>query len=239
VVGEEPHSEWLGDSMSVAVEEKEESLLRAAYATSIPVVMVSLVGRPANIRWMAENIPAILWAYLPGTEGAGPVAEVIFGDYNPSGRLPISFPRDANQIPVVYDARRYESGEISTKYEPLYPFGYGLSYTEFQYDHLKVPTSIAVGKNVKISVQVKNIGEVEGEEVVQVYLKDSWASVTRPLRSLKAFKKVSLKAGEEKTVELELGPRQLGLYNEDLQFVQEKREILITIGDKATKCTLV
>jgi len=239
VVGEEPHSEWLGDSMSLALEEKEESLLRAAYATSIPVVMVSLVGRPANIRWMAENIPAILWAYLPGTEGAGPVAEVIFGDYNPSGRLPISFPRDANQIPVVYNARRYESGEISTKYEPLYPFGYGLSYTEFQYDHLKVPTSIAVGKNVKISVQVKNIGEVEGEEVVQVYLKDSWASVTRPLRSLKAFKKVSLKAGEEKTVELELGPRQLGLYNEDLQFVQEKREILITIGDKATKCTLV
>jgi beta-glucosidase len=230
VVGEEPHSEWLGDTMSMNFEQIEEDMLKASHATGIPVVMVSVVGRPQQMQWADQHIPAILWAYLPGTEGAMPIAETLFGTYNPSGKLTISFPRDANQIPVVYNARRYECHEITTKYDPLYPFGYGLSYTAFKYSQLKVPKSVECGKTLKITVKVKNTGDMDGHEVVQLYLKDIYASLTRPLKSLKAFKKVFLKAGEEKVIHLELSDQELSLYDEYLNFVEEKREIEVQVA---------
>ncbi len=239
IVGEEPHSEWLGDSMSMAMEEEEEGLLRAAVATGIPVVMVGMIGRPQQLMWADEHVASILWAYLPGTEGAEPIADVLFGDYNPSGHTSISFPKNANQIPVVYNARSYECYEITTKYEPLYPFGYGLSYTEFKYSHLQVPKEVFTGKGMDVSVKVKNMGSVEGATVVQLYLKDMYASVTRPLKSLKAFKKVTLVPGEEKTIVMRLSPKDLSLYDEYLNLVEEKRKIEVQIGDQSKKFSLI
>lgn len=239
VVSEEPHSEWLGDSMDLAMEQEESALLKAAFATGVPVVMVSLLPRPVNITWEADNLGAIVWAYSPGTEGAGPIAEVLFGDVNPCGRLPISFPRHTGQIPVVYNARSYVSDEINTRYDPLYPFGFGLSYTQFEYRELRLPASVNIGEEMEVSVRVKNVGAVEGCDVVQLYLKDVYASVTRPLKSLKAFASVSLQAGEEKTVRLKLGPQQLGLYDEDLQFVQEPRAIDVMIAELEARFELV
>ncbi len=239
VVGEEPHSEWLGDSMTMKLEQMEEDMLKVSFETGIPVVMVSVIGRPQHMIWADEYIPSILWAYVPGTEGAEPIAEVLFGEYNPSGRLTISFPKDANQIPVVYNARSYECDEIKTKYEPLYPFGYGLSYTEFKYSDLIVKEKVEIGKGLEVSVKVKNIGKVDGAEVVQLYLKDMYASVTRPLKSLKAFEKVFLKAGEERVVILKLGIKELSLFDEYLNLVEEKREIEVQIGSQTKKFKLV
>ena len=232
VISEEPHAEWLGDSMDLKLEDSEAQMLEAAAATGLPVALVSLLGRPLNISWAAENIPAILWAYSPGTEGADAIAHVLFGDFNPCGRLPLSFPRDATQIPVVYNARSYVSDEISTRYDPLYPFGHGLSYTQFEYSDLQAPPTVRVGQGINVSVKVKNIGRVDGTEVIQLYLKDRYASVTRPLKSLKGIERVFLKAGEQQTVNLTLTPRHLSLYDENLKLVEESREIEIQIADQ-------
>ncbi|MBT8114945.1 MAG: glycoside hydrolase family 3 C-terminal domain-containing protein [Arenicella sp.] len=232
VVSEEPHAEWYGDSMELGFEEPEEALLRAAIATGIPVVVVSVIGRPLNVSWLDDQVAAMLWAYLPGTEGAQPVADILFGEHNPCGRLPISFPRDASHVPVVYNARNYESDEINTRYDPLYSFGYGLSYTDFTYSKLKVPAEVKSGEEVEVTITVSNAGKVDGSEVVQLFLRDIFASVTRPLKSLKAFARVSLKAGESKTVSLTLTPHQLSLYDEDLKFVEEARPVEALIGDQ-------
>lgn len=239
VISEEPHSEWVGDSMELGLEEAEDEILRASVATGIPVVMVSVLGRPLNVTWADANVAAILWAYLPGTEGAAPIAELLFGDANPSGRLPISFPKDSSHVPVVYNARSYQSDEISTRYEPLYEFGYGLSYTEFEYRDLLVANEVRVGENLEVSVTVKNVGKRSGDEVVQLYLRDQFATVTRPLKSLQAFARVSLQAGESETVILKLSPKELSLYDEDLNFVQELRAIDVLIGDQISEFRIV
>jgi len=235
VISEEPHAEWFGDSMDMQLEEQESNTLMASFETGIPVVMVSLLGRPQNVSWAHDNIPSILWAYLPGTEGAEAIAEILFGAYNPSGRLPLSFPQDSSQIPVVYNARIYDSEEISTKYEPLYHFGFGLSYSQFEYSDLQVHKEIKTGQHLDVSIKVKNIGKVAGSEVVMLYLKDMYSSVTPPLKSLKSFARVSLEPGEEKTVFLKLGPAQLSLYDEDLNFIEEPREIEVQIGNQFEK----
>jgi beta-glucosidase len=232
VLSEEPHAEWFGDSMDLKLEDDEAEMLAAASATGIPVVMVSLLGRPLNISWAAENLAAILWAYSPGTEGADAIAEILFGDFNPCGRLPISFPRDATQIPVVYNARNYQCDEINTRYDPLYPFGYGLSYTRFEYSGLLVPEKVELGEGVDVSVTVRNVGDVDGCEVVQLYLRDQYASVTRPLKLLKAFARADLRAGEEQQVLLSVSPRELSLYNEELELVEEAREIEVIVADQ-------
>ena len=230
VVGETPHSEWLGDSMDLAIEKEELDLLKAAKETNLPLVMVSVIGRPVNMNWPQENLSSILWAYLPGTFGAEAIADCLFGDYNPSGKLPISFPKDGNQIPVVYNARRYTSAEIYTKYDPLYPFGYGLSYTEFEYSNLQVLDQVKLGDDCLISLDVKNIGNFAGDEVVQLYLQDQYASVTRPIKSLKGFKKIQLQPNETISVTFKLTEDDLSLYDEDLLWVEEKRKIEIQIG---------
>jgi beta-glucosidase len=231
VISEEPHAEWVGDSMELGLEQDEDKILRASVATGIPVVMVSVIGRPLNMSWADANVAAMLWAYLPGTEGAAPIAELLFGDANPSGRLPISFPRDGSHLPVVYNARSYQSGEISTRYDPLYEFGHGLSYTQFEYSNLQVASKVSVGDDLDVSITVKNIGKHAGDDVVQLYLRDQFATVTRPLKSLQAFTRVSLQAGAIETVTLTLSPRELSLYDENLNFVEEPRVIDILIGD--------
>jgi beta-glucosidase len=239
VISEEPHSEWVGDSMELGLEAAEDKILRASVATGLPVVMVSVLGRPLNVTWADTHVEAMLWAYLPGTEGAGPIAELLFGDVNPSGKLPISFPKDGSHVPVVYNARSYQSGEISTRYDPLYEFGFGLSYTTFTYHDLQVASDIAIGKDLEVSVTVTNVGEWAGDEVVQLYLRDKFATVTRPLKSLQAFARISLQASESKTVTLKLTPKELSLYDEDLNFVQERRSIEVLIGDQSAQFSIV
>lgn len=230
IVGEEPHSEWFGDSMSMSIESDELAMLKKAINTGIPLIMVGLLARPQDITWIESKVDAILWAYVPGTEGALPIAETLFGDYNPSGRTTISFPKNGNQIPVVYNARSYECDEIKTRYEPLYPFGYGLSYTNFVYEVLIVPETVQAGEALAVQVQITNTGSRDGEEVVQLYLKDLYATVTRPLKSLKSFKKVFFRKGETKVIRFKLGADELSLYNESLDYVEEKRKIELQIG---------
>ena len=238
VVTEEPHSEWLGDSFDLYIEEDELNLLKAANRTNIDVVMVSLLGRPQKLKWQAKNIPAILWAYYPGSEGSKPLVDILFGDVNPSGKTPMTFPVNANQIPIVYNARRYDSFDISTKYEPLYPFGHGLSYTTFEYSDIQTSNNVKLGEEVIVSINVTNTGNVEGTEVVQLYLVDQFASVTRPMKSLKGFKRVSLKPQETKQVSMILGKHELSIYNEYLEYVEEAREIEVQIGNQSTLITI-
>jgi beta-glucosidase len=239
VVGEEPHSEWLGDSFDLQIEDDEFALLKSAKNTDIPVVMVSMVGRPQKLIWMDQNIPAILQTYYPGTEGAIPVAQTIFGDICPSGKTAISFPKDGNQIPIVYNARRYQSGDVFTKYDPLYPFGYGLSYTTFEYSDLFTPSQVERGQGLHFEVSVKNTGAVEGKEVVQVYLEDLYASVTRPLKSLKAYQKISLLPGEKKTIHFYLDTNQLSLYNENFELIEEARKIKLMVGNQSKEFEII
>lgn len=233
VISEEPHAEWYGDSMELALEEQEDAMLKAAATIGIPMVAVAVLGRPLNIKWLNDKASALLWAYLPGTEGAIPIAETLFGDCNPSGKLPISFPVDGSHVPTLYNARSYESGEISTWYEPLYEFGFGLSYTQFSYGQLSVPETVEQGEPLIATVQVTNTGERSGDEVVQLYLKDLLASVTRPLKSLKGFKRITLAPGESALVSFTLTPELMSLYNEELEFVQEKRPIRLMIAEQS------
>jgi beta-glucosidase len=239
VISEEPHSEWVGDSMELGLEDAQDQILRASVATGIPVVMVSVIGRPLNVTWADANVAAMLWAYLPGTEGAEPIADLLFGDANPSGRLPVSFPKDGSHVPVVYNARSYLSDEISTRYEPLYEFGHGLSYTQFVYSDLKVASQVRVGDDLTVSIKVTNVGQRAGDNVVQLYLRDQFATVTRPLKSLQAFARVSLQAGDSQIVTLTLSPRELSLYDEELNLVEEPRLIDVLIGDQIAEFQIV
>ena len=239
IIGEEPHSEWLRDSFNSHIEDDEFALLKSAKNTDIPVVMVSIIGRPQKLVWMEEHIPAILWAYYPGTEGAFQVAQTIFGDFSPSGKTAISFPKDANQIPIVYNPRRYQSGEIYTKYDPLYRFGYGLSYSTFEYNNLHTPSQIKIGEGINLEISVKNTGNVAAKEVVQIYLEDLYASVTRPLKSLKAYRKIDLNPGEVKVVHFHLDSNQLSLYNENLEFVEEPRRVKLMIANLSQEFDIV
>jgi beta-glucosidase len=229
IISEEPHAEWTGDSPDLSLDENEMRVLKASVHTGIPVVMVTIIGRPQNLSWAQENVPSILLTYLPGTEGARAISDTLFGDYNPGGRLSITFPKNASQIPLVYNSR------INSKYEPLYPFGYGLSYTKFEYSMIQIPKEIKFGHGIEISVKVKNVGLLEGNEVVQVYFKDEYASVIRPLKELKAFEKIFLKPNEEKVLTFNIEGERLRILNEDLEFVEESRKIEVQIGSESGK----
>lgn len=219
----------------------QEDLLRALVATGKPVIAVLMNGRPLAIPWVAENVPAILETWFSGTQGGNAIADVLVGDYNPSGKLPITFPRSAGQIPLFYNAKntgrpidpnnKYTSKYLDAPNTPLYPFGYGLSYTNFNYSDLKVshksftPTDV-----VKIQVDVTNTGPHAGEEIVQLYVRDLVGSVTRPIRELKGFQKISLKKGERRTVTFELSARDLRFYNAQLRFKYETGDFDIWVG---------
>lgn len=196
-------------------------LLKAVIKTGKPVVLVLIKGRPLNLNWAAENVPAIIDAWYPGQEGGNAVADVIFGDYNPAGRLPISVPKSVGQLPVYYNSRfpeKHDYLEIDAK--PLYSFGYGLSYTTFDYQNLKIATNTAK-RIVNVSFDLKNSGAVDGEEVVQLYLKNKTSSVVLPVKQLKQFKRVFLKAGEQKTLHFTLNKDDLEIYNINMRWIVE------------------
>lgn len=202
---------------------RQEELLKAVAALGKPVVLVLLNGRPLSINWAAENIPAILEAWEPGTEGGNAVADILFGDAVPGGKLPVGFPRKGSHAPLYYARNATHSPEGSPMYNPrywdglptpLYPFGYGLSYTTFTFSNLKVSAAqVKVGSSLTVSVDVTNTGAVAGDEVTQLYIHQKWGTDTRPMRELKGFERVTLQPGESKTVTFELGPDELGYWS--------------------------
>ncbi|TXK24929.1 beta-glucosidase [Pontibacter qinzhouensis] len=211
---------------------KQLELLQAVVKTGTPVVVVLIKGRPLNLNWMAAHVPAILDAWYPGQEGGNAIADVLFGDYNPAGRLPISVPKHVGQLPVYYNAKRPAPHDyVETDAKPLYSFGHGLSYSKFDYSQLEVSTAEEQGSiQVKVQVTVKNNGSRDGDEVVQLYLRDNVSSTVTPAKQLKKFQRVHLKAGEQKTVELELNAEDLMLLDTKMQWVVEPGKFTIMVG---------
>jgi beta-glucosidase len=220
---------------------RQEEMLKAVAALGKPVVLVLLNGRPLSVNWAAENIPAILEAWEPGTEGGNAVADILFGDVNPGGKLPVSFPRKGSHAPLYYARNLTHSPEGSQMYNPrywdglpvpLYPFGFGLSYTTFEFSNLKVSKAkVKIGKSVTVSVDVKNTGSVAGDEVAQLYIHQKWGTDTRPMRELKGFERITLQPGETKTVTFKLGPDELRYWSTNAgKWVQDAASFDIWVG---------
>ncbi|HEY5975071.1 MAG TPA: glycoside hydrolase family 3 C-terminal domain-containing protein, partial [Geobacteraceae bacterium] len=198
---------------------RQEELLKAVSSMGNPVVLVLLNGRPLSINWAAEHVPAILEAWEPGTEGGNAVADILFGDVNPGGKLPVCFPRNGNHAPLYYARTTTHAPESNPNYRsrywdspttPLYLFGFGLSYTSFAFSNLKLSSSqVKVGQSLTVTVDVTNTGKVAGDEVVQLYIHQKWGSDSRPMRELKGFERVTLQPDETKTVTFHLGPDKL------------------------------
>jgi beta-glucosidase len=219
---------------------KQEELIRAIHQTGIPFVVVLMNGRPLTIPWISENAPAILETWFLGVEAGNAIADVLFGDVNPSGKLTLSFPRAVGQIPIYYNHKntgrppgeeKYTSKYIDVPVTPLYPFGFGLSYTTFEYANLQVnPKQISGDQAVTITVEVRNTGKREGRETVQLYINDRVASVTRPVKELKAFQKINLAAGDKTTVSFRVSPDQLAFYNFEMKRVTEPGMFGVFVG---------
>jgi beta-glucosidase len=235
---------WSGEASSMAnisLAECQKELLKEMLATGKPVVLVLANGRPMTIAWENENVPAIIEAWHGGTMAGAGLADVLFGDFNPSGKLTTTFPVSVGQIPVYYNHRNtgrpYIDGyKFTTKYldipnEPLYPFGYGLSYTQFEYGNIYLSdTLLSSEQQLKAEITIKNIGEVDGEEVVQLYIRDIAASVSRPVKELKGFQKIEIAKGEAKTATFTITSEELKFYNYDLKYDWEPGEFEIMIG---------
>jgi len=213
----------------------QKELLQALKETGKPLVLVLVNGRPLSLNWEKENISAILETWYPGEEGGNAIADVLFGDYNPGGKLPISFPQSVGQIPVYYNRKPSSFGEyISTDARALFPFGHGLSYTEFSYSDLKItPPQVNSLEEVKVSFKVKNTGSREGDEVIQLYICDRVASVERPVKELKGFKRLTLQPGEEREVMFTLFPEQLAFYDEFMRLIVEPGVFEVMIGSSS------
>ena len=216
----------------------QQQLLEEVYKVNQNIVLVLMNGRPLAITWADERIPAIVEAWQLGTQSGNAIAEVLFGDYNPAGKIPMTFPRSIGQVPIYYN--HYNTGRPGPKPEvfwshysdesskPLYPFGYGLSYTKFEYSNLQINNSNPSA--IKVSVTVKNTGSFTGEEVTQLYIHDKVASVVRPVKELKGFSKYTLKPNESKLVEFVLTNKELGFYNNNGEFIVEPGEFDVMIG---------
>ncbi|HTX89598.1 MAG TPA: beta-glucosidase BglX, partial [Anaerolineales bacterium] len=220
---------------------RQEELLQAVAALGKPVVLVLLNGRPLSINWAAEHIPAILEAWEPGTEGGNAVADLLFGDANPGGKLPVTFPRKASHAPLYYartlshqpeDAFMYRSRYWDGPTTPLYPFGFGLSYTAFSYADLKVSApQVKLGGALSVTVEVSNTGKAAGDEVVQLYIHQKWGRDSRPLRELKGFQRIGLQPGEKKTVTFQLGPDELSYWSTNARGrVQDAADFDVWVG---------
>lgn len=222
---------------------QQQELLETIYAENKNIVLVLMNGRPLILNWADENIPSIIEAWHLGTESGNAIADVLFGEYNPSGKLPMSFPRSVGQLPLYYNTKNtgrpntenpdsvFWSHYTDEKNDPLYPFGYGLSFTSFSYTSPKV-SSAQMKRNqpIKVSTTIKNTGKFKGKEIVQLYLRDEFASVTRPRKELKGFQHVVLEPGESREVSFEISEPMLRFYNQYLDFVSEPGTFEIFIG---------
>jgi beta-glucosidase len=220
---------------------RQLDLIKAVQATGKPVVVVLMNGRPLTINWIAENTPAILETWFAGTQAGNAIADVLFGDVNPGGKLPVTFPRSVGQEPLYYNHmstgrppdtnNKYTSKYLDVPWTPLFPFGYGLSYTQFRLSDLQLSAPrIPPDGRLTVSVAVENTGKLAGDEVVQLYIRDTAASVTRPVKELKGFQRITLRPGEKRRIEFTLTREHLGLYNREMQFVVEPGEFKVMVG---------
>ncbi|MCE5344667.1 MAG: glycoside hydrolase family 3 C-terminal domain-containing protein [Bacteroidales bacterium] len=228
------------DRSSLDLLGKQSELLKRVTGTGTPVVLVLIEGRPLDLNWASENVQAIIQAWYPGQEGGKAISDVLFGDYNPAGRLPVSIPRSVGQLPVYYN---YGSPErrnyVETVASPLYTFGYGLSYTRFEYSNLQMNvTGNKKNLTVNMKFDLKNIGDRDGDEVTQLYVRDLVGSVVTPMKQLKRFQRVSLKAGEQKTISFELNANDLALLNTEMQWVVEPGAFSLMIGSSSDNIRL-
>lgn len=240
-------SEYSGESSSrseIGIPDIQQRLLKELLKTGKPVVLVLFTGRPLTLTWENENVPAILNVWFGGTEAAYAIGDVLFGDVNPSGKLTTTFPQNVGQIPLYYNHKntgrplaegkwfeKFRSNYLDVSNDPLYPFGYGLSYSNFDYSDVKLSsTQIDANGELTASVTVTNKSKVDGAEVVQLYIRDVVGSVTRPVKELKGFEKVFIKAGESKTVNFKITPEMLKFYDYDLNFVFEPGDFDVMIG---------
>ena len=216
---------------------KQMELLEAVKATGTPVVVIYIQGRPLNMNWASENADALINAWYPGQRGGDAIADVLFGDYNPAGRLPISVPRSVGQIPVYYNKKHPRGRDyVETEVTPLYSFGYGLSYTDFEYKDLIVEAKDSM--NYNISFTVKNVGDRSGDEVAQLYVRDEVASVVQPNKQLKRFERINIKPGEEKIISFALNKEDLSILNRDMKRVVEPGVFTIMIGPSSDNIKL-
>ena len=225
----------------------QQELLEEIYKANPNIVLVLNNGRPLTIPWAAEHIPTIVEAWHLGTQTGNAVAQVLYGDYNPSGKLPISFPRNVGQVPIYYnnystgrptnaDGNVFWSHFSDVEKTPQFPFGFGLSYTTFEYKNLKInKTSFAKNETVKITVEVTNSGNYDGKEVVQLYIHDDVASIARPVKELKGFELIDLKKGETKTINFTLTEKELGFYNNEGNYLIESGTFKIMVGGSSDK----
>jgi beta-glucosidase len=229
--GEVAASDGGGDRSDIGLPRVQQSLLEAVCALGKPVVLVLFGGSPLAVGWAHEHVPAILYAWYSGQEGGTAIADVLFGDYNPAGRLPVTFVKSLDQLPEFTDYRmRGRTYRYMTE-EPLYPFGYGLSYTSFGYGNLALSSSsIAAGEELTVSVTVENTGKVPGDEVVEVYLEDLESSVERPIRELVGFNRIHLCPGEKKTLSFKITPRQMALIDLTGKCVLEPGRFRVHVG---------
>jgi beta-glucosidase len=228
------------DAATLKLTGMQEQMIEAVAATGKPTIVVLINGRPLAVRWVAEHVPAIVEAWHPGEQGGRAVAEVLFGDVNPSGRLPVTVPRHAGQLPVYYNYKRSKAywvkrgwGRAYVDMAPtaLYPFGFGLSYTAFQYSGLRLSAKeISASQGLEIQLQVKNTGDRPGKETVQLYLQDVVGSVATPVKQLRRFAKLAIDPGETKTCTFQLTADDLALYDKDLRRVVEPGQFRVLVG---------
>jgi beta-glucosidase len=242
-------SNWSGEAKSrsdLHLPGMQEELVKAIYATGKPVIVMINAGRPLVFNWVADHVPAILYTWWLGTKAGDAIADVLFGGYNPSGKLPISFPRTEGQIPIYYDHystgrpatsdsdRFYRSAYLDLSIYPKYEFGYGLSYTTFQYSDLILSKKkIKATEKIEVSMKLTNTGKYTGEEVVQLYIRDKVGSVVRPVKELKDFQKIKLQPGEAKTIHFTIGKEKLSFFNDKLQWIAEPGEFDLMIGSSS------
>jgi beta-glucosidase len=219
------------------------ALVQQIAATGKPYIVVLMNGRPLTIPWLADNAPALLEAWYPGTEGGNAVADVLFGKVNPSGKLPMSFPVNVGQVPISYNelptgrpydpTNKYTSKYLDAPNAPQYPFGYGLSYTTFSFSALHAPANVPGNGTFPVTANVTNIGSVAGTDVVQLYLHESDTTLLQPVKKLEGFQRVTLAPGQTKTVTFTLGPQNLGFYNNQGKFVVEPGPFNLWVGDSS------
>jgi len=244
VLGEAADMTGESSSMThIGLQQSQENLLKALLKTGKPLVLVLMNGRPMTLTWENEHVPAILDTWFGGTEAGNAVADVLFGNYNPSGKLTVSFPRNVGQIPIYYnhfntgrpyhpgDSPKFKSDYLDALNTPLYPFGYGLSYTTFQYSDISLSSEILkAGGEITASVNVTNTGTRSGKETVQLYTRQMVGSITRPVKELKGFQQITLQPGETKKVSFPITANDLKFYNGDLKYVYEPGDFKVFIG---------